>query len=76
MVSVVKSKFLRLSVIVHSGKRVCKQFPCSQAGERDVQGVINMQFYVRSAEAIVWLNIYTCSEYVFRKKQSISGMVT
>ena len=76
IVPVVKSKFLRLSVIVHSGNIVCKQFPCSQAGRRDVHGVTNMQSYVRSAEAIVWLNSYTYSGNVIRKKQSISGMMT
>ena len=60
MVSVVKSKLLRLRVIVHNGKKVSKQFACSQEGKRDSVAIANMQSYVQSKEAIVKSKFFHC----------------
>ena len=54
-------------------KKVSKQFACSQEGKRDGVAVANMQSYVQSQEAVVWLESY--SENNSTKKQNISGIV-
>ena len=72
----VKSKFLRLSVMTLSGKIVTKQFPCSQDGKHDIQAIEQIQSFVHSANAVIWLKGYISSVTSKGDKQSISGLVT
>ena len=72
----IKSKFLRLSVMTLSGKIVTKQFPCSQDGKHDIQAIGQIQSFVHSANAVIWLEGYISSVTSKGNKQSISGLVT